>query len=136
MYETFPAAEQALWHSHEFEVKSGMLILPKPEDAGGEEWERGELEAMREVVGLYGKTWHFWQVDRGDEVPMGWPELMGSVTREGQVDLEGALRERDERFGVSYKEKAEAREGIAMPGIAEGADSWWREGEGSRKGGE
>ena len=58
-------------HSHEFEVKSGMLILPKPAAISSEEWEKAEVEAMNEVVGLYGKTWHFWQVDKGDKLPLG-----------------------------------------------------------------
>lgn len=58
-------------HSHEFEVKSGMLVLPKPSAVSAEEWEAAELKAMHEVVGLYGKTWHFWQVDKGDELPLG-----------------------------------------------------------------
>ena len=86
IYETFPPDERKLWHSHEFEVKSGMLILPQPEldttasKASGmlegmveekDKWEKIEKEAMKEVVGLYGKTWHFWQVDRGDEYPFG-----------------------------------------------------------------
>jgi hypothetical protein len=26
---------------------------------------------MKGVVNLYGKTWHFWQVDKGDELPLG-----------------------------------------------------------------
>ena len=34
-----------------------MLILPKPADYGEAEWEAVELEAMKEIVGLYGKTW-------------------------------------------------------------------------------
>lgn len=59
VYETFQTEEQTLWHSHEYEVKSGMLILPKPADYDVEEWEKAELEAMKEIVGLYGKTWHF-----------------------------------------------------------------------------
>lgn len=58
-------------HSHEFEVKSGMLVLPKPAGIEPDEWEKAEIAAMKEVVGLYGKTWHTWQVDRGDEVPLG-----------------------------------------------------------------
>lgn len=58
-------------HSHEFEVKSGMLILPKPAAMSSEEWEKAEIEAMNEVVGLYGKTWHFWQIDKGDKLPLG-----------------------------------------------------------------
>lgn len=71
VYETLDKEEQKLWHSHEFEVASGMLILPKPTDFGKDNWENAELEAMKELSGLYGKTWHFWQVDRGDELPLG-----------------------------------------------------------------
>ena len=71
VYEGLDPEEQKLWHSHEFEVKSGMLVLPKPVGAAAGEWEQAEVEAMKEVVGLYGKTWHFWQVDRGDALPLG-----------------------------------------------------------------
>lgn len=48
-----------------------MLVLPKPAAMSSEEWEKAEVEAVDEVVGLYGKTWHFWQVDKGDELPLG-----------------------------------------------------------------
>ena len=48
-------------------------------------WEIAETAEMREVVGLYGKTFHLWQVDRGDELPLGMPELMMSFTRDDQV---------------------------------------------------
>jgi len=61
-----------------------MLILPNP-TVPGAVWEIPETEEMKEVVGLYGKTWHFWQVDRGDEIPLGRPELMGSFTSDEQV---------------------------------------------------
>ena len=71
VYETLNPAEQKLWHSHEYEVGSGMLILPKPGNVAKDEWEAAEIEAMKEVSGLYGKTWHFWQVDKGDELPLG-----------------------------------------------------------------
>ena len=71
VYEKLDPEEQKLWHSHEFEVKSGMLVLPKPENIPQAAWDVAELSAMHEVVGLYGKTWHFWQVDRGDELPLG-----------------------------------------------------------------
>lgn len=48
-------------------------------------WEVAETAEMREVVGLYGKTFHFWQIDRGDELPLGMPELMMSFTKDEQV---------------------------------------------------
>lgn len=50
VYETFPEEERKLWHSHEFEVRSGMLILPKPEGETEESWEEKELEAMKEII--------------------------------------------------------------------------------------
>ena len=69
-----------------WQVKSGMLILPNP-TLPGEVWEIAETEEMKEVIGLYGKTWHFWQVDRGDQIPLGRPELMGSFTKDEQVSF-------------------------------------------------
>ncbi len=48
-----------------------MLVCPKPNGWEVEDWEKAELAAMNEVVGLYGKTWHFWQIDLGHELPLG-----------------------------------------------------------------
>ena len=53
---------------------------------------------------------------------------MGGVVREGQVDLGVALKQRDEKFGVSFERKREQRAGIEVPVLAERADSWWKEG--------
>jgi len=138
-YLTLPPEEQKLWHSHEFEVKSGMLVLPPPANHRGsqyqaDQWERLETEAMSEVVGLYGKTWHTWQVDRDEEIPMGVPRLMGSLTEYGQLDIDEALRERNERFGVDHRHKRVVREGIVEPGIPENADSWWKEAKANKTG--
>lgn len=30
LFDTLPPEEQKLWHTHEYEVKSGMLIMPTP----------------------------------------------------------------------------------------------------------
>jgi hypothetical protein len=64
LYETLEPEERKLWHSHVFEVKSGQLVMPKP--AGSlmptKLWEIAETKEMEEVVNLYGKTWHMWQV--------------------------------------------------------------------------
>jgi len=65
-------------------VKSGMLIMPNP-NVPGAVWEFAETEEMKKVIGLYGKTYHFWQVDRGDTLPLGKPELMMSFTKDEQV---------------------------------------------------
>lgn len=30
VYETLPKEERQLWHSHQYEIKSGMLVMPAP----------------------------------------------------------------------------------------------------------
>jgi Protein of unknown function (DUF1264) len=61
-----------------------MLIMPNS-IVPNAIWEVAETEEMREVIGLYGKTYHFWQVGRGDTLPLGKPELMMSFTLDEQV---------------------------------------------------
>jgi hypothetical protein len=61
-----------------------MLIMPNPAVPNAV-WEIAETEEMKEVIGLYGKTYHFWQVDRGDTLPLGEQELMMSFTRDKEV---------------------------------------------------
>lgn len=128
-YLQLPEDEQKLWHSHEFEVQSGMLVLPTPETHRGraDKWEKLETEAMKEVVGLYGKTWHTWQVDIHEDIPMGVPKLMGSLTEYEQIDIDKALADRNRRFDVDHVHKREVRQGIEGPGIPQNADPWWKE---------
>lgn len=118
LYETLPQEERKYWHSHVFEVKSGMLIMPQgilPEAA----WEAVENKEMEQVVELYGKVYHLWQVDRGDKLPMGEPQLMTSYTKDGQLDFE-EVRKRDKKFGVDYEKKKEGRQYIKDPEIHPG----------------
>ena len=121
LYKTLSSEERKLWHSHVFEVKSGMLILPGPNGLPTGIWEEAETKEMEQVVGLYGKTYHFWQVDRGDKLPLGEPQLMMSFTNEEQCPgFKELIGERDSRFGVSYEQKADKRAYIEEPKIAEG----------------
>ena len=46
LYETLDAEEQKLWHSHVFEVKSGMLIMPRPTGVPEAAWEVAENKEM------------------------------------------------------------------------------------------
>ncbi|KAL8967629.1 MAG: hypothetical protein Q9197_005334, partial [Variospora fuerteventurae] len=117
LFNTLDATERKLWHSHVYEVKSGMLIMPAPASMPDAAWEVAETKEMEDVVGLYGKTYHFWQVDRGDKLPLGEAVLMGSLTGDGQVGegLGRMWKERDERFGVSSEGKKGKREGIEAP---------------------
>ena len=129
LYGTLEPSERKLWHSHVFEVKSGMLILPTPSVVPNSAWEIAETKEMEDVIHLYGKTYHFWQVDRGDILPLGGPKLMMSLTKEEQFPngFNKALGDRDERYGVDHKQKAEKREHIKEPKIHQDADSMWKD---------
>ena len=121
LFKTLEPSERKLWHSHIFEVKSGMLIMPGPNGLPTGVWEEAETKEMEEVVGLYGKTYHFWQVDRGDKLPLGGPELMMSFTKEEQCPgFKELVGERDERFKVSHEQKAGKRAYIEEPDIHDG----------------
>ena len=64
IFDSLPAEEKKLWHSHNYEVKSGVLTAPEMPDAA-------EKDLVKVLIGTYGKTWHFWQVDCGDKLPLG-----------------------------------------------------------------
>ncbi|KAK5631925.1 hypothetical protein RRF57_007639 [Xylaria bambusicola] len=122
LYETLPAEERKLWHSHVYEVKSGMLVMPGPTAPGlRQAWEAAETQEMKHIIGLYGKT------DRGDELPLGEPKLMTSFTADNQFDFEKAVGDRDRRFGTDYKRAKKSREGIEVPTIHEDADQAWKQ---------
>ncbi|KAK3708527.1 hypothetical protein LTR37_011422 [Vermiconidia calcicola] len=127
LYETLDTEERKLWHSHVFEVKSGMLFLPTPAGVPDAAWEPAETEEMKEVIHLYGKVYHLWQVDKGHQLPLGEAQLMTSYTSKEQFpDYDGVVGERDRKFGVDSKAKAETRKGIAEPSVHPDADAAWK----------
>ncbi|KAK4632014.1 Oil body-associated protein 1A [Fulvia fulva] len=117
--------EQKLWHSHVFEVKSGMLIMPTPPGVPQSAWEIAENKEMEQVVHLYGKVYNLWQTDRGDKVPLGQPQLMTSFTAKDHFDFDKYVGDRDRRFGVDSKHKAEVRAYIEEPKTHPNADALW-----------
>jgi hypothetical protein len=127
LYETLDAEEQKLWHTHVFEVKSGMLVMPKPAAIPQAAWEVAENKEMEQVVKLYGKIYHLWQTDKGDKLPLGPPKLMTSFTEWGQYDFEKLLDERDGRLGMDWRRKKEVREYIEEPQLNKNADAAWKE---------
>ncbi|ETN44631.1 uncharacterized protein HMPREF1541_10301 [Cyphellophora europaea CBS 101466] len=136
-YEKLPPEEQKLWHSHVFEVHSGMLILPYPtthpstSPHAKRAWDALETEALAEVTDWYGKIYHFWEVDKseGGDLPYGAPELMGSLTSDKQIDVDAAMAQRDREAGADVKEKRALRKDLPRPQVHPAADSWWREAE-------
>lgn len=118
LFASLPPEERCLWHSHVYEVKSGMLVMPNrlvPQTL----WDTAENKEMEEIITLYGKTYHLWQTDRGDSLPLGEPKFMTSFTRDGQLDF-AKVEERDGRFGTNYREKKDKRREIPIPEIHKG----------------
>lgn len=127
LFEALPAEERQYWHSHVYEVKSGMLIMPNS-SVPNAAWEVAENMEMEQVVELYGKAYHLWQTDRGDKLPLGEPQLMTSYTADGQFDFEKHVGERDRKFGVDWRRKKEVRadikEPILHPGMSSPLNCW------------
>ncbi|KKA22755.1 DUF1264 domain protein [Rasamsonia emersonii CBS 393.64] len=132
LYNELPQEERELWHSHLYEVKSGMLIMPAPAGTPQIVWTAAETAEMKDIIGLYGKTYHFWQVDRGDKVPLGTPQLMASLISDDMANKihpggrKALLADRDSRFGVNHEEKAETRKDIPVPEKHPDADAMLR----------
>lgn len=116
LFNTLPAAEKALWHSHVHEVKSGQLVAPGIPDVA-------EHALMNKLVNTYGKTWHTWHTDLNKQLPLGVPQLMMGFTADGQADP-AMVAERDQRLGINSSEKKKARADIIAAPIAPGADAW------------
>ncbi|MBE7375419.1 OBAP family protein [Pseudomonas lopnurensis] len=116
LFRTLPAEEKTLWHSHDYEVKSGTLVAPGlPRVA--------ERQLMEQVVSTYGKTWHTWHTDRDKTLPYGIPALMMGFTADGQLDP--ALQQaRDARVDVDTDAIRRSRESIAQPEVDPLANAW------------
>jgi hypothetical protein len=78
IFGTLDSEEQKLWHSHGYDIKSGSLIAP------GHIPDHLKKTLYNDLVHTYGKTWVLWQVDKGDPLPLGLPQLMMVATNEGE----------------------------------------------------
>jgi hypothetical protein len=116
LFAGLPADEKPLWHSHVYEVKSGQLIAPGIPQAA-------EHALMAKLIRTYGKTWHTWHTDSGDQLPMGVPQLMMGFTADGQNDP-SRVESRDRRFGIDSQAKRAERTDIPAPAVDPQADAW------------
>ena len=114
-FRSLPDDEKRLWHSHHYEVRSGVLVAPGiPEMA--------EHAYFEDLVTTYGKTFHTWQYDR-DDFPYGIPQLMMAFTDDGQAD-EALIHQRDRRLGYSTAARRRSRNDIPVPDVVAGANTW------------
>jgi hypothetical protein len=110
-FDTLPFDEKKYWHSHVYEVKSGTLFMPFASMVPRAVQDKVELKEMEHLVNTYGKTWHLWQVDRGDELPLGEPQLMMAYTKDGQMSDE-TIRDYESKYNISLAEKRNLRKDI------------------------
>lgn len=125
IFETLPPEEQKLWHSHAYEIKTGLWTL------------QGMPELLQDpehksLTKTYGKFWCTWQVDRGDRLPLGAPSLMMSPQAVDIARVNPKLvKERDSRYGVSAGDVKESRVEMDEPEwINPNADYWKQHGKG------
>ncbi|KAK6264555.1 hypothetical protein SCA6_019989 [Theobroma cacao] len=125
LFETLPQEQQKLWHSHAYEIKSGLWVNPRiPEMI-----RKPELDNLTKT---YGKFWCTWQVDRGDRLPVGAPALMMSPqgVKLGKIDPE-LVRKRDDKYNISTEALQGSTLEIEEPGcINPQADYWKQHGKG------
>jgi len=116
VFKALPAEEKRLWHSHAYEVKGGVLAAPELGEAA-------EKALMKDLASTYGKTWHTWQVDRGDRVPLGIPQLMMALTGDGQAQAK-AVADLDQTLNRPLDERRRRRADLPDPVVEPGADAW------------
>lgn len=116
LFNTLPPEEKKLWHSHQYEVKSGSLVAPGLPAVA-------DKALMSKIVNTYGKTWHTWHTDRDKTLPMGIPALMMGFTGDGQLDP-ALLADRDRRLSINTQEIKQQRRDIVAHPVAQGANAW------------
>lgn len=116
VFDQLPMAERALWHSHAYEVSSGLLVAPGLP-------EHSEHELMGRFAGTYGKTWRTWHTQRDAALPAGIPVLMAGFTDDGQVNAD-LVADRDARLDIETSDRQTARVDIDVPDVIDGADAW------------
>lgn len=116
LFKTLPPEEKKLWHSHQYEVKSGSLVAPGLPAVA-------DKALMNKIVNTYGKTWHTWHTDRDKTLPLGIPALMMGFTAEGQLDP-ALLADRDRRLDINTQAIKREREDLIAHPVVKGANAW------------
>ena len=116
LFESLPRAERQYWHPHNYEILSGQLVAPGLPDIASEELMRGKMNS-------YGKTFHLWSTDKGDQLPMGEPMLAWSFNRDGEAES-GLVQRRDEEMGIDTAEiRRERQDLVELAKPQEGVDA-------------
>ncbi|TCD68892.1 hypothetical protein EIP91_009442 [Steccherinum ochraceum] len=120
-----PEDEKKYWHSHKYEVESGLLQLRVKDLVPNAAVDVAEQPAMLELQQTYGKTIHTWASDIHPDLPLGPPNLMMAYTQDGQGPPPDVLKERDEHCGMDTPRKKSLRaEYLPTYETVKGSDEW------------
>ncbi|KAG2440150.1 hypothetical protein HXX76_004263 [Chlamydomonas incerta] len=109
MFESLPEEERRFWHSHVYEVKSGMLVAPGV-PGPAEDADMGK-------------------VNRDDALPLGPPQLMMVFTADGQLPARlVAARDKEVGSGSAQVRRRRAHLAADPPQPHPDADHLWRTG--------
>lgn len=121
LFEALPEEEKPLWHSHFYEVKSGLFVAPDLTEE--EEW-----RMLEKLITTYGKVVDVYH--QGLDMPIGPPLLANALALDDQVDWDVAdLMDKQLGLKTTWKDRREKRKALKDPVIAEGADSYLQTGQ-------
>ncbi|KAK9714496.1 hypothetical protein RND81_06G098900 [Saponaria officinalis] len=114
LFEALPPEEQKLWHSHYYEIKSGLWVTPRVPEALA----KSELDNLA-------KTY-------GDLLPVGEPALMMSPQMEPPGTIRPPLlQQRDHKYSIDSEKLSDLRVDITGPTFINlNADYWKKHGTG------
>jgi hypothetical protein len=103
--------------------------MPKPVCVPETVWLTAETKAMEEGIHFYGKTFHFWEVDKRHKFPLGTslsqtklrlPKLMTNFTREHQIKRLEGVDTQQAVDGIDLEKSRNWRKDIEEPEISGG----------------
>ena len=116
LFEALPEEEKKLWHSHPYEILSGLFVVM---DVTPEE----EQIVLDYIMGTFGKVTDTWQFY--NDMPIGAPQLGYALALDSQVDWDLADKmDKDLNVGTTHKERRAARAHMKMPSKVPGADAY------------
>lgn len=105
-YQQLSAEEKQYWHSHEHEIREGLLITTdQPKEC--------DEKIMKTLLHTWGKTIHTWR-DPNTSLPVGSPRLMWSATPQHSINKKD-VESRDKRFNVNTEEIKKQRAQFLEP---------------------
>jgi len=124
VFKGLPLEERKLWHSHPFEVKTGLFVAP---DLTADD----EFKVMEWLMGTYGKVTESWRYDL--DFPLGVAQLGMALALDTQVDW--ALADEMDKvlnLTTTHQQRRQQRESLVTPTKVEGADNYLTTGEASQ----